>query len=240
VELDAFIAAIEREARAFATAALRDTSALVPSCPEWTMTDLVAHLGMVHRWAAMIVRTQPAEFVRRNEKWTGGGGPEVVAWFEEGAADLIRVLREADPDAPLWTLMGPGQARFWMRRQAQETAVHRWDAELAAFGDGNPIDSDLAADGIDEAIEVFLPRFGKPGRGETFHFHRTDGDGEWMVTAGADGLVVERAHGKGDLALRGAASDLLLFLWHRVPVDRLEVFGDAELISRWFELAQLA
>jgi hypothetical protein len=31
-------------------------------------------------------------------------------------------------------------------------------------------------------------------------------------------------------------SDLLLFLWHRIPADRLEVFGDAALLERFFEL----
>jgi uncharacterized protein (TIGR03083 family) len=239
VEAREYIVAIEREARAMATAALRDTSALVRSCGDWTMTDLVAHLGRVHRWAAEIVRTGATERPASPEVWEGGGGPEVVAWFEEGAARLVDVLQAADPTRDVWTFGGPAPTLFWMRRQANETAVHRWDAEMAAYGEGAPIDAALAVDGVGEVLEFFVPLMGKPGNGETFHFHRTDGSGEWLVTARPEGPAVERTHAKGDLAVRGGASDLLLFLWDRIPADRLEVFGDPALVSRWFELARL-
>jgi predicted lipid carrier protein YhbT len=68
------------------------------------------------------------------------------------------------------------------------------------------------------------------------HFHSTDGDGEWLARLGAEGLVVTREHAKGDVAVRGVASDLLLFLYGRVGTERLEVFGDAALLARWREL----
>ncbi len=51
-----------------------------------------------------------------------------------------------------------------------------------------------------------------------------------------DGLVVTREHAKGDVAARGTASDLLLFLYGRADADRLDVFGDAALLARWREL----
>jgi predicted lipid carrier protein YhbT len=127
-----------------------------------------------------------------------------------------------------------------MRRQANETSVHRWDAEMAAFGEAAPIDAALAADGVEEVLEYFVPMFNRPGNGETFHFHRTDGDGEWLVTATPEGPRVERTHAKGDLAVRGTAFDLVLFLWRRIPADRLETFGDEALVSRWFELGGLS
>ena len=47
-----------------------------------------------------------------------------------------------------------------------------------------------------------------------------------------DSAVITREHAKGDVAVRGGASDLLLFLWHRIPADRLEVFGDPALLDR--------
>jgi hypothetical protein len=51
---------------------------------------------------------------------------------------------------------------------------------------------------------------------------------------GRDGAyAVSREHAKGDVAARGSASDLLLFLWGRVSAERLEVFGDAELLARF-------
>jgi predicted lipid carrier protein YhbT len=140
----------------------------------------------------------------------------------------------------VWTFGGLAPPIFWARRQANETSVHRWDAEMAAFGKAAPIDAALARDGVEEVLEFFLPIFKKPGNGETFHFHRTDGDGEWLVTATADGPAVERKHGKGDLALRGSASDLVLFLWRRIPADRLEIFGNPALVDRWFEIGGLS
>jgi predicted lipid carrier protein YhbT len=51
-----------------------------------------------------------------------------------------------------------------------------------------------------------------------------------------DGLVVTREHAKGDVAARGTASDLLLFLYGRIDADGLDVFGDAALLARWREL----
>ncbi len=124
---------------------------------------------------------------------------------------------------------------------AQETAVHRWDAQ-AALGDPEPIEPELACDGIDEVLDVIVPsrlrgpEDAREGHGETYHFHRTDGPGEWLVRFDAQGATVTREHAKGDVAVRGAASDLLLFLWGRLPGERLEVLGDASLLGRLFEL----
>jgi hypothetical protein len=119
--------------------------------------------------------------------------------------------------------------------------VHRWDAQLS-HGEPEAIESALASDGVDEVLDVMLPQrreWVTPRRvsaGETYHFHRTDGPGEWVVRFAPEGPVVTREHVKGDVALRGPASDLLLWLWHRIPTSRLEVFGDAALADRFFEL----
>ena len=51
-------------------------------------------------------------------------------------------------------------------------------------------------------------------------------DGEWLITRGADGMTVAREHAKGDVAVRGAASDLLLVVMGRAEVDVVEVLGD--------------
>jgi len=113
----------------------------------------------------------------------------------------------------------------------------RWDAQ-AASGEPDPIDVDLARDGIDEVLEVFVPNRMQfdalDGGGETIHLHATDADdGEWMLTLGSDAVAWERGHAKGDVAARGAMSDLLLLLWSRIPPARLDTFGDTELLNRW-------
>ena len=145
----------------------------------------------------------------------------------------------------MWTFPGMGEARFWSRRQAHEIALHRVDMQLARGADAgapDPIESELACDGIDEFLDAVVPfrlreRF--VGDGETFHFHRTDGDGEWLVRLTSAGPEIERAHAKGDVAVRGGASDLLLVLRNRAGLDAVEVFGDESMIARWHDLAAI-
>jgi hypothetical protein len=75
------------------------------------------------------------------------------------------------------------------------------------------------------------------GTGETVHMHATDADGagEWMITMRPDDWTWERGHGKGTAAARGAAADLLLLVYGRLPADcgRFELFGDTALPARW-------
>jgi uncharacterized protein (TIGR03083 family) len=175
--------------------------------------------------------------------WTDATTPtNVVDWFEEAASNLEDCFRTSAPDERTWTWWEPDQTvGFWMRRMTHETAVHRWDGQLA-HGEPRPIDSDRAADGVDEALTVYQPKWCRPeskvaGRGESYHFHRTDGPGEWVVRFEGKGMDARREHGKADVALRGSGSDLLLFLWHRIPAGQLEVVGDRALVDRYFELA---
>jgi hypothetical protein len=122
---------------------------------------------------------------------------------------------------------------------AQESAVHRWDAQLAV-GDPDPIPTEQAVDGVDELFEVFLGPWAKArgvvGDGESVHLHATDADeiegGEWTVTFIPEGVDLERAHAKAQMAAKGTASDLLLFSWNRRPVE-LDVFGDPDLLAWW-------
>jgi hypothetical protein len=117
---------------------------------------------------------------------------------------------------------------------AQETAVHRWDAQQAA-GTLTPIDPELATDGINEVMTVFMqhaPRGPIDYPAGSLHLHRTDGEGEWMLTAQDGVLTVTHEHAKGDAAARGPAQDILLYLWGRGR-DGLECHGDDALIDAW-------
>ena len=98
----------------------------------------------------------------------------------------------------------------------------------AITGTAASIDAEAAADSVDEILAITLPwgvRADKPLAG-TVHLHCTDVDGEWFIAA--DGQV-DRTHAKGDVAIRGTASDLLLGLYTRVPLEELDVIGDAAL-----------
>ena len=93
---------------------------------------------------------------------------------------------------------------------------------------------DLAADGIDEWLGLlrYRPNATPPtGSGETLHVHCTDRDGEWLIRLTEAAPEIERAHAKGDVAVRGEASDLLLVLLRRLDPDRVEIFGDRGVLD---------
>jgi uncharacterized protein (TIGR03083 family) len=209
----------------------------VPSCPDWAVSDLVAHVGGVWGWAAATVEqggqaARPAPPERPDE-------PALLSWAQGQGTRLLTALRAADPDSSCWTFGPPPTRRFWFRRQALETALHAWDAEGSTAGPGH-LDGEVAADGVDEFLYVGLPRWAgrNPGvwHGESVHLHRTDGEGEWLVRLGPGGLVhAERAHAKGDLAVRGSAEGLWLWCTNRGAAERLglEVLGDLSMAERW-------
>ena len=69
--------------------------------------------------------------------------------------------------------------------------------------------------------------------------HCTDQPGEWVVRLAAGGPEVERAHEKADTAVRGAASDLFLLLHNRIGPERVELFGEPDLLDRFRTAATL-
>jgi len=241
VETQQFLDSIRDEsARLVAAAGEAGLGTMVPSCPEWSVAELLGHVGRIQRWQADIVarRVQEAEFSFAEPP----SDPAVlVSWVQDATALLLEVLAAAPPDAPLWTFLGPGVPGFWIRRQAHEVSLHRVDADLAA-GRAPALDGQLATDGIDEFLDVvvqFRVRDRMVGTGETIHLHRTDGEGEWLVRLTPSGPEVERTHAKGDAAARGTASDLLLAIRGRVDPSALEVFGDAAVLERFIDLSRL-
>jgi uncharacterized protein (TIGR03083 family) len=241
-EID-YLQALRDEGTALVAAARLGLDPPVPACPGWAVADLVLHTGMVHRHKLEIVRGRLAE---PPDRWPPPAPPrgELLGWYEQGLEELLTVLEVADPETRVWTFYRPDQtAGFWRRRMAQETAVHRVDAE-SAHGGPRPVPAALAADGVSELLEVFLAPHaeGEPvgGRGESLHLHATDTEGEWRLRLLPAGVEVGRGHAQTDASAAGTASDLLLFLWGRGPADPLERTGDPALLSRVRDLAAVA
>ncbi len=236
---DDYLDAITRESATLADSAARaGLDAPVPTCPEWTVADLLEHIGNVQRWARITVETRATERIAWRELPDPPPPAELLDWFREQAPALVATLADTDPATAVWNWTDDLTARFWFRRQANEVAVHRVDAQSAA-GEVTPIDPALAVDGVDEWLFMFPFRPGGPiaGGGETVHLHCTDTaealHGEWLATLDGETVAIERIHAKGDVAARATASDLDLFLWGRVPSSDLEVFGDAALLERF-------
>ena len=195
-----YLAALRSDAAALATAARLGLDAPVPSCPGWSVADLVRHTGRVHHAVAERVRTGALERGAPLQLEMPPGA-HLAGWLEEGAEALARVLAAADPDAPAWNWsVGPQRAGFWPRRMAQETAVHRWDGQ-AAHGRPESIEAGLAVDGVDELLDVFLTSdlaerpvddLGAPVRLDCL-----DRPAAWLVTVEAGELVVRRGPNDG-------------------------------------------
>jgi uncharacterized protein (TIGR03083 family) len=240
VQHDEFCDAIRREGHVLATAAgAAGVDAPVPSCPEWSVGDLLAHIGRIHRWITAIAHRGPDA---PESHWSQAEPPppaERVEWFATGVDPLADALSSAGPNVEVWSWTDDHSTGFWGRRMANETAIHRWDAQLAA-GATDPIERDLAADGVDEYLMLLQHWRGADALRDlagTIHFHCTDGDGEWLLRL-ADGAHVTREHAKGDVAARGSASDLYLLVSGRVPIDTVEVFGDDALLRAFLERAR--
>jgi uncharacterized protein (TIGR03083 family) len=233
-----YLTSIRRDATTLADVARkapRDTP--ITGCPGWDLDKLVVHVGRIHRW---VVAAVEAGGENPGKLPPGPDDPaELPDWLAEGAAVMCQKLAALDPAAPVWNFSGNAlTASFWKRRQALETAVHRWDGE-EAVGPPAAIEAALAVEGIDEIFDVFAPlrRAGaEPLQlGGSLHLHATDADGEWTISAPDGALSVERGHAKGDVAVRGPASTLCLMLWRRVPPTDPDLtrFGDEPLLDRW-------
>jgi uncharacterized protein (TIGR03083 family) len=228
-----YLETIRTEAAAISAVVDGHRGTAVPACPGWDVEKLVSHLGRVHRWVTAMVRT------KATERLDFPGRPDGVdaEWFDEGVTELIAALEEAGPDVKMWTFPnGGGTSRFWFRRQAEETAVHRWDVEHAIDPSSvRPIDTEVAIAGVDELLDVMF-HGRKADLGGSVHFHTTDSPhGEWIARLDDEGgLMVGHGHEKSDVALRATASDLLLWLWGRPVAEAgLEVFGDEALLDQW-------
>lgn len=224
----------------YTTAADADPGLGVPCCPDWDIADLVWHLGEVHWfWASDVdLGATTPDQVREGKHNRPAKYPDLVEWGQSQLHRLLQVLEATPDDAQAWTWSmdeSGHNAGFIRRHQVQETAVHRWDIQAAASDrEPDPIDPEAAADAIDEFLSVSLP-FGitpsKPMSGSV-HLHCTDVAGEWFIEPEGN---VDRAHAKGDVAVRGTASDLLLALYDRIPIESLDVIGNESLARQLVE-----
>lgn len=221
-----------------------DWSAPVPTCGEWTATQLFRHVGRGNRWAAKIVADRSPEPIDPRSVPDGKPPDDPVGaidWINEGAQLLLDAVEQVGPDTAVWTFNGPRPAAWWVRRRLHEVLVHRADAALA-FGVDFEVAPELAADCITEWVELkaMAPeaKFALE-QGQSVHLHATEDGlgalGEWTIHGGADGIRWEHDHGKGSVALRGDARELLLAITRRkatADVD-VEVFGDRSVWDAW-------
>ena len=238
--------AIEQAAAHLAGRARRaGPAAEVPSCPRWTVADLVAHQGMVHRWAVSNLRGQGPVSTPKSQILAEVPAERLVDWFEEGARLLLKTLHEtpADVEAMVFLRDAPPPREFWARRQAHETTIHSVDALAAELGrlplaEEADIGADLALDGLDELLCGFVPRGQsrlERQDGTTLAVLPGDAETGWLLTLG-DRIEAVRVPadseeiGAANHRFTGTAAQLYLGLWNRG--DEM-TSSDPDLLRQW-------
>lgn len=226
-----YLAHLDADFEGLVAAASGDLAADVPGCPGWTVRELLSHVLGVYRHKLVALRTDAAPPPRDDEWGAVPEGGDVVAALREAYADLRAQLEARDADDPSWSWWPPEQTvGFWQRRMAQETTVHRWDAESATGGpdSAGDVPDDLAADGVDELLGWLrwswddAPLDDATGQKVLV---ATD-DHSWTVTLGRTDVTVEAGAGEADALLAGPASGLLLQLWGRPGDHGVASTGD--------------
>jgi uncharacterized protein (TIGR03083 family) len=202
--------------------------------------DCVAHTAEVyqHKVACMRLGRSPGEDYEQRPP----EGVDLLDWFDASLAAVLAELRQRGPAAPAYSWWPPDQTvGFWYRRMAQETAVHRLDVEDGA-GTPTPIDAELAADGIDEVLDVFISdgwdddvtpeEWGDvdPHAGEGKTIAMRAGGHTWRSTLGPATIALDRNDGPADARVAGDPESVLLWLWGRRGDDVVVLDGDPDVL----------
>ncbi len=240
---------IDERSAAFraAVAAAPSLDVQMPTHPERTLFDHVQHVGMGRRKAAAIVAAGPADAPPDESEWGGGtGAPRereaLLAWWVESVEHLASVLREAGPDRACWTWWGdspsPQTSGAWARRQLHEIAVHTYDVQLTG-GAPQPIPERIALDGFDDCqFTLCATTVAWPHDPAVVDYHATEGP-SWRLRLSHVGAQVARLTSAADeepdtadVSARGTASDLVLFVYGRIPLESLEFERDRRIFDQ--------
>src|SRR5262249_31468273 len=138
-------------------------------------------------------RHVPRAVTERPERWEWSGSGDVVSAWTDEHVELLATLDAVDSELPAWNWAPQAKkAVFWHRRVAHETAVHRWDAQMAT-GLAEPIEEKLASDGVTEVLDTWLPAGRRKGPTEgagMIALHATDVDQVWYVRLRGAGVAL--------------------------------------------------
>jgi len=225
-----YVEHVREDGARLADAARADLATDIPTCPGWTMRDLVSHVAEVyeHKIACTTLGRAPEPWP---PEWPADRDP--VDWLADAYGRLLEMFERSEPGTPSATWWPPDQTvGFWARRMAHETAVHRTDAELAT-GTPTPIDSDLAVDGVDEILRIMLAGdwSDEPDDAATGQLVAVATGGRtWRVELERESVTVAEESGARDATLEGDPSDVVLWLWGRSPDERVTRTGDDQAL----------
>jgi uncharacterized protein (TIGR03083 family) len=221
-----------------------DRRAAVPWSDRWTVATVARHVAGTHHVLADVISGRPdADFgLFGSLEIPPKDSPQFVDWSRSGTASLLGQLASVPADAECWSWYEPGRSvGWWTRRMAHEATVHRADADLAQ-GRAPSVASEIAADGVDEYLDVFVDASRAANdapAGPTVSFECSDrSDRWWLDLSRQGGRVVGREPRDASIRISGTAEQLLLILWGRVAASGapgVEVSGDLGGWDRWSE-----
>lgn len=206
-----------------------DLDVRVPSCPDWSLRDLVEHLTEVHRFWAAVVVAGPSEKPPTVAPSDDTLSADLLARSAAATQELIAALQAAGPAVDCWTWWGdsdvPMTSGAVARHQVQEAAVHAFDAQLAT-AIPQPVPTAVALDGIAEFIGISHGTAGPwPHEQARIGLHAAEGQ-SWLLDLTTSGSHLIDGQHETDADLHGSASNLLLALHGRPPLDNLRSEGD--------------
>lgn len=242
-----YLAADEERLREVAA---HDLTAPVPTCPGWAVRDVVEHVALVY--------LHKVECMRQGKPvpWPPQAEPAPpLALLDHNYAALVNEFAQRPPESSSYTWYSPDQTvGFWQRRMAQETVIHRVDAELAVGEPLTAVPEDLALDGVDEVLRRFLG-YGTTQWRDEFEPELSGADGEavlvttggrrWTARIERSGVSVDPAvpdseplpAGVGAVArVGGDPQSVLLWLWRRVDASAVTYEGDLQALGRLRDL----
>jgi uncharacterized protein (TIGR03083 family) len=222
----------------------------VPSCPDWNADDLLWHLGEVQHFWTWVVTNRPKGPDEYDQPERPGDHAGLLSFYDVQYVALVAALEVAEPTDEAWTWSQDHTVAFISRRQAHEALIHRRDAELAA-DTLTPFPADLAADGVDEVLDVMYG--GCPPWGEFSplpHYVRLDltdtGDQIWVQLGRFHGTdpegieheeedihVVADPGVEPDAVISGTAEVLDTRLWRRADGAETHLAGSLEIVDRF-------
>jgi uncharacterized protein (TIGR03083 family) len=219
----------------------------VPTCPEWTLLELVHHLGNSHRrWAATVAAgpadTPPDETVWRSSPTPPADRDALLGWSKESTTQLLSALCAAGADRSCWTwwdaAQSPSTSGAVARHQLQHIAVHTYDAQITV-GDPQPLPDETAVDGVEEFLFTCCSGTDPwPHEPCAVDYQATEGR-SWRLSLSTAGARTTPIPAEGSTttsnaaaSLRGTASDLVLVMYGRIPISSLQGKGDVHIFDQ--------
>lgn len=208
----------------------------VPNCPGWNVEKVLNHLalglGLAYPYALSAAPDSSADRVWADVPWPdeAPSGSAAIESFGFHLGNCLSTFRETDPDQRCWTYAGPGHARFWFRRAAIETTLHRMDVSDALQLDEAALAEERVVDAIAESIDFALPLAASMVGGPNGALA--------IAVSGHEGTLV-LGDGPPRAEIAGRGDDVLAALWGR-DQNLVEISGDRHVAGSWMAVIEKA